>query len=183
MSINSTWNYIEINKKYYLVDSSFGAGYYNNKEFRKEYSDIYFATKPEYFIYTHYPSDSKWQMLSQEYTFKKFDSMPYILNEFYLYGFQTFSPESVDINGIGEVKITLTYNETIKGLKFSYMAANSELFEIDTFKANINNNSNGKVEFIFNKSNTETYYFIIFSTQPNGNDPKGIIFYKLNPTK
>ena len=122
-------------------------------------------------------------MLSQEYTFKKFDSMPYILNEFYLYGFQTFSPECVDINGIGEVKITLTYNETIKGLKFSYMAANSKLFEIDTFKANINNNSNGKVEFIFNKSNAETYYFIIFSTQPNGNDPNGIIFYKLNPTK
>jgi hypothetical protein len=53
---NHAWNMIEINKKKYLIDATWGAGTYNTS-FEKDVSYEYFFTKPELFFYKHYPDN------------------------------------------------------------------------------------------------------------------------------
>ena len=112
--VDSTWNYIVINGTKYLVDLCLAAGKFNEQVFTREYTDIYFATKPEIFINKHFPKDINWQLLSQPITLEKFDSLPYIDYTFFLYGFKTFAPDYKEIKIRNkEIKFELTYDPSI----------------------------------------------------------------------
>ena len=110
---NYTWNYVEIKGEYYLLDVSMVA----DIEFRESYPEfiyLYFGTEPEIFIRQHFPKESKWQLLSEPYTFEKFESMALLNPFFYLLGFKTISPDTTKI--IGDVKIILTSDKSIPKL-------------------------------------------------------------------
>ena len=86
-------------------------------EFRESYPEfIYlcFGTEPEIFIRQHFPKESKWQLLSEPYTFEKFESMALLNPFFYLLGFKTISPDTTKI--IGDGKIILTSDKLIQKL-------------------------------------------------------------------
>ena len=74
---NHAWNAVQINGAWYLLDSTWDAGFIN-KESRKfvkkrdEYS--YFLTNPNHFIYSHYPELRKWQLLDNEWDRDEFFS-------------------------------------------------------------------------------------------------------------
>ena len=85
-----TWNYVEINGEYYLIDVSQAA----ELNFYPQYMYLHFGTKPEIFIRLHFPKDSKWQLLSEPYTFEKFESMALLSPFFYLIGFKAISPDT-----------------------------------------------------------------------------------------
>ena len=57
------WNVLEVDKKYYLIDATWGAGYSENNKYIKRFDEFYFCSNPEYFIFTHFPKESKWQLL------------------------------------------------------------------------------------------------------------------------
>ena len=107
--IESYWNYIVINGNYYLVDTSFGAGYYNETIFLKYYSDLFFATKPEYFINYHYPHDNEYQFLSQSYSLENFDLYPFILYHFYLFGYKDLILRNTKQNEYNEIIFKVTF--------------------------------------------------------------------------
>mmetsp|Transcript_14207 Transcript_14207/g.38528 ORF Transcript_14207/g.38528 Transcript_14207/m.38528 type:complete len:282 (+) Transcript_14207:802-1647(+) len=69
------WNIVllpELNG-YALVDSCWAAGYLNDdKEFVQEYNDVYFFTRPEYFIIDHIPWSSPYSLLDEPLTWKQF---------------------------------------------------------------------------------------------------------------
>ena len=181
-SINSTWNYIVINNESYLVDASLGRKYFSYIEVEKEFSDFYFATKPGIFIKSHYPNNIQYQFLSQPYTLEKFEAFPYVPFEFFMLGFMSFSPETKEINGSGETKITLIYTGSVSTKYLSYYYAFNSKFDIDySIEAKITN-LNGKIEFVFDKNNKETLYLLLVSMAPNGYEIIPIIIYKLNPS-
>ena len=103
--IENDWNSILIDDNYYLIDTTMGAGECFTDYFEKTFSDLYFGTKPEIFIRWHFPEDNKWQLLSEPYTFEKFESMALLYPYFYLF-FKTISPDTNQLIGSGEIILT-----------------------------------------------------------------------------
>ena len=107
---NYTWNYVEIQGEYYLLDVSI----VSDTEFRDSHAEfiyLYFGTEPEIFIRQHFPKENKWQLLSEPYTLEKFESMALLTPFFYLLGFKTISPDTSKV--IGDGKIILTSDKLI----------------------------------------------------------------------
>jgi len=81
---NHAWNAIRINGSWYLVDSTWGAGYIKDGKFKKELSEAFFLTPPEQFVFSHFPVDEQWQLqrtshLSQ----REFESLPQVEPTFF----------------------------------------------------------------------------------------------------
>ncbi|MFT7612084.1 MAG: hypothetical protein ACI9J3_001033, partial [Parvicellaceae bacterium] len=70
------WNVVKINKKWKLVDVTWGSGYirsgFHFKKFEKKVNDHWFTTDPEEFVITHVPEDPMWQLLEQPVSLKVF---------------------------------------------------------------------------------------------------------------
>jgi len=59
------WNALEVKGNKYLIDATWGSGSIkeNENKYTKELKEFYFCTNPEDFIFTHFPNESKWQLL------------------------------------------------------------------------------------------------------------------------
>jgi len=81
---NHAWNAIRVNGNWYLIDSTWGAGYIKDGKFKKELSEAFFLTPPEQFVFSHFPVDEQWQLqrtshLSQS----EFESLPQVEPTFF----------------------------------------------------------------------------------------------------
>ena len=54
------WNAVKIDSVYYLVDSTWGAGFCTEDTFTKKSNDFFFCTNPKYFIRSHFPVFNQW---------------------------------------------------------------------------------------------------------------------------
>lgn len=90
---NHDWNAVKINGVWKLFDSTWGAGFgtvKNGKLVAKvDYTDFWFDVKPEAFIFTHLPVESKWQILSNSIDKKTFEKMPLLSEGFFRLGFDS----------------------------------------------------------------------------------------------
>lgn len=81
-----TWIYAEVDRQRHqgiLLDPTWGAGNVNNGIFtRSENNDEWFDVSPEQMIYTHFPNDSRYQLLSSPISEQKFKTMPYVRPDF-----------------------------------------------------------------------------------------------------
>ena len=66
------WNAVKLNKKWFLIDCSSGSGSVVNTGdslvFVKKYCPFYWLTAPEQLIFTHFPVEGKWQLLSKPWS-------------------------------------------------------------------------------------------------------------------
>lgn len=62
---NHTWNAVQIDSSWYLVDATWAAGYvgYFGDSFIRSYDSRYFLSDPQQFISDHYPEDPFWTLL------------------------------------------------------------------------------------------------------------------------
>lgn len=60
---NHEWNIIKFKNVFYQIDSTWGAGTLNGREFNKELNEFYFCPEPEKLITSHLPEQSKWQLI------------------------------------------------------------------------------------------------------------------------
>lgn len=67
------WTAAKIDKKWYVFDPTWGAGYVNNQKFYKKLNNYYFKVAPSVLISSHIPFDYLWQ----------FSNYPVTNNEFY----------------------------------------------------------------------------------------------------
>ena len=173
--MNSTWNAILIDNNYYLIDSRKGTGYCT-KEFKKKNTDLYFGTKPEIFIRSHFPDDDKWQLLEDKITFDKFSSRPYISYYFYMNGFQTLSPDDAFLDVSYGSKLVLTYDRENTNLSIKTNFVKN--YKFTEYKGH--NVSNGKVVIAFDSKFISEDYLVIYANQEG---PTGIyytiIIYKI----
>lgn len=90
---NHAWNIVKIEEKEYLVDCTWDSGYMSGKNAVQLYSTEYLFTKPEHFIYTHFPDDAQNQLLETPLTQEQFLDLPYfkpILFDVAQNGFENF---------------------------------------------------------------------------------------------
>ncbi|QCE39917.1 transglutaminase domain-containing protein [Psychroserpens sp. NJDZ02] len=126
-SYRHAWNAIKLNDEWILVDTTWGT----SKE--KETSEFYFNIKPELSIITHYPEDSKWQLLKEPLNLEEFNKSQFVKpfwfmigftetpklmsdQEFYYFTFQNIpenkwsvglqlSSDNINFNGMSDIKL------------------------------------------------------------------------------
>ncbi len=108
-SSNHEYNVINLDNKWYPIDSTWGAGHLEGKSFEKEYKEYYFLADPELLIKTHFPVDDKWQLTKKKYTLDEFLSWPYVRGNFYIYGFKRYFPEKalIELNDSNSQKFQI----------------------------------------------------------------------------
>ena len=106
------WNYILLNKEYYLIDVSKSIGICHGLTGVDKQLDLFFGTYPEIFIRYNYPDDSKWQLLPKNITKEQFVNQAFLTDCFYLLNITSISPDSLIIDGKKDTEIILTYNES-----------------------------------------------------------------------
>lgn len=95
------WNVLEVNKIYYIIDSTWGSGYATDDKYTKKLKEFYFCSNPEYFIFTHFPIESKWQLLKSPIKSEDFEKMIKIRYNFFEY-----------FKGLSDIyKLIITKNE------------------------------------------------------------------------
>lgn len=80
------WNAIKLDGKWELIDPTFGAGSINNKAFQKNFETMFFLVPPEQLRFSHYPEDSKWQLIDKTITKEAFDKLPLVRATFFRMG-------------------------------------------------------------------------------------------------
>ena len=90
---NHEYNVIKINNKWYPIESTWGSGYIDGKNFQKKFNGNYFLLNPELLILSHFPKDDKWQLTKEKYTLKEFEYWPKIELKFYEFGFKSIEPK------------------------------------------------------------------------------------------
>jgi hypothetical protein len=88
------WNAVRLYGKWYLLDVTWATGYYDykkNKAF-KEYDEFYYLTPPGYFIRTHFPEDSQWQLLNKKVHKSQFVRWHLFYKHYFAQGIQLINP-------------------------------------------------------------------------------------------
>ncbi len=98
--INHSWNAIEINNKWQLVDATWGSGYVDNNMFVKSLSNFYFCTSPQYLVYTHLPDMPIWQLVDTPISKLKFQEMPIVSSVYFDSMLKDFSPNNNYLEGM-----------------------------------------------------------------------------------
>ena len=75
---NHGWNVVHVGDENILLDSCWGAGTVDGNEFTHRFADWWFDVDPYIMIFSHYPSDPKYQYLSPAVSKEKFDTLPRI---------------------------------------------------------------------------------------------------------
>ncbi len=107
--IDHAWNAVQLDGQWYLLDSTWGAGYIGDDgRFVSRFNDYYFLTRPEYFIYDHLPEDSQWQLLDQPVSRQTYDEFVYLKSGFFQYGLTLKSHTSNTIRANGRVQVSIS---------------------------------------------------------------------------
>ena len=97
---NHAWNAVKLNGHWHLLDTTWGAGIVdsNTRKFVRKFSEFYFLSQPQQFIYSHFPLDASWQLLKSPISFSEFDNLVLIKPEFFSNGLQLYSHKQAEIS-------------------------------------------------------------------------------------
>ena len=73
---NHAWNIVKIDDCWYTIDCTWDSGYMKGKTSVQEYNTDWLFLKPQYFIYSHFPSEEKNQLLDVPYSVSDFSLLP-----------------------------------------------------------------------------------------------------------
>lgn len=80
---NHAWNIVKINNAWYMIDCTWDAGYMEGRIAKQKYTTDYLFLKPEHMIYTHFPSDSRKQLLLKTISAHHFYNLPEVKPKFF----------------------------------------------------------------------------------------------------
>jgi transglutaminase/protease-like cytokinesis protein 3 len=99
---NHAWNAVKVKGEWKLLDCTWGAGALNERgEYVKGFEPFYFFTPPEQFIYSHLPSDPKWQLLPEPFSRIAFEELPQVKPAFFLCGLRFLGSPQANIRAQG----------------------------------------------------------------------------------
>jgi hypothetical protein len=111
-TINHSWNAVKINGKWQLLDVTWGR---NHADSAQPYY-FYFLTPADQFVYTHFPKDTKWQLLNQTRTRDWFNRLPQHHAAFFYYGFEHLSVLKPPVTAEGKFSFSFSNK---KNMSFS----------------------------------------------------------------
>ena len=111
---NHAWNWVDIRGKTYLLDATWASGYVDDSKgkYFRQFNDGFFLTPPAMFVVNHYPSDSRWQLLSDKVSLESFKEFPAVGPGFFKFRVRSFSPKVS--------KVPLKGNQFTLALKFDH---------------------------------------------------------------
>jgi hypothetical protein len=102
------WNAIRIGGRWKLVDPTWGGGVLDEAgKYVRRFDETFFFTPPEHLIATHFPEESRWQLLDPPVTRAEFDSRPFIRPAFFRCGLETRSHGTCRIEAADTLLVTL----------------------------------------------------------------------------
>lgn len=142
---NHAWNIVTIESESYLIDCTWDSGFMDGRVAKQQYTTDRLFLKPEHFIYTHFPQNSSYQLLSTSLTVAQFCLLPFFSPKF----FELASELSINLQKINQINNMLSFEYTIKdGYRFSFR---------------LNDINNGREiqnsTFVQRDGNTETVFF------------------------
>ena len=85
LGANHEWNIIKLDHIYYQIDSTWGAGNLNGRNFQKEFKEFYFCPEPEKLFSSHFPLEPKWQLITPSLSSEEFAKRVRQRPSFYTY--------------------------------------------------------------------------------------------------
>jgi len=112
---NHAWNAVKIDKTWYLVDCTWGSGNIGaDKKFNRSYTDFYFLTPPDHLIFSHFPDNSRWQLIKNQISKIDFSNLPYVRPSFFINRFDFISTPMIQYEIGNEFKIDYRIDPKIK---------------------------------------------------------------------
>jgi hypothetical protein len=138
---NHAWNIVTINGESYLVDCTWDSGFMDGKTAKQEYTTDWLFLKPEHFLYTHYPENSKQQLLATPLTATQFSALPFFKPKL----FELADNISINFQKINQVDNVLSFdyatkdgywlNFTINDIKSGRQIQNRDFVQSDGTKS------------------------------------------------
>lgn len=105
---NHAWNAVKVDGRWQLLDATWGAGSIDERKFKREPNRDWFLVKPEQFIYSHFPSQPKWQLLAEPVVRVDFEQMPQVKADFFALGLHLDTHNQAAIESEGELVVKVT---------------------------------------------------------------------------
>lgn len=102
------WNAVKVDGAWYLVDTTWDAGYLEGAAFVKRFKSVYFATPPEVFSVDHFPDEPSWQLVRPAIDRGEFFRRPMTSAELYVDGFELVRPDRSAVTTDGPFTIELS---------------------------------------------------------------------------
>ncbi|MRX67198.1 Transglutaminase-like superfamily protein [Flavobacterium resistens] len=159
-SSNHAWNMVLIDKKWRLVDVTWGQGYYDSSKGRmvNDFSPIYFDTDPDYFFAKHFPDSGTF--LGDGLSKDDFLNGPLIYNKTIENDYRIKTPDSGIIEAKRGDKITFEIKNVSKSNQVFYLNKRNQPVKIQNAKE-----KRGGLEFqILYDTNVGEYITIFVDT-------------------
>ena len=120
-SSNHAWNIVLIDKKWRLVDVTWGQGYYDSNKGKmvNDFTPVYFDTNPDYFFAKHFPDSGSY--LGNKLSKEDFLNGPLIYNKTIEEDYKVKSPDSGIIDAKFGDKITFEIKNVSKSDQIFYL--------------------------------------------------------------
>lgn len=117
-----SWNVVQIDKEWFFVDATLGAGTvdYIEKTYQHSFNDKYFFTPPEEFFLNHFPKDKGW--LFVEKTPEDFAKLPLLTGEYLKNEFELITPNEgvLDLKGKDSIQFQIKSPVPINNLTYQF---------------------------------------------------------------
>jgi len=111
---NHTWNAVNLEGKWFLLDTTMGSGYLNSKgQLVRQFRSYYFLTPPEAFIYDHFPLIARWQLLAPPLSRQAFEELVWLKQHFFNHDLRLVSHTKATIQTDNQVLVTLQAPEKV----------------------------------------------------------------------
>lgn len=156
-SSNHAWNMVLIDKKWRLIDVTWGQGYYDSSKGRmvNDFNPVYFDTDPDYFFAKHYPDSGSY--LGDKISKEDFLNGPLIYNTTIENDNKIKSPDSGIIEAKNGEKITFEIKNISKSDQVFYLNKKNQPVKVQNPKE-----KRGGLEFQILIDNTVGDYITIF---------------------
>jgi transglutaminase/protease-like cytokinesis protein 3 len=167
-SSNHAWNMVLIDKKWRLIDVTWGQGYFDSSKGRmvNDFNPVYFDTDPDYFFAKHFPDSGTY--LGERLSKDDFLNGPLIYNTTIEKDYKIKSPNSGIIEARNGDKITVEIKNLSKSNQVFYLNKKNQPVKIQNPKE-----KRGGLEFQITIDNNIGDYITVFA------DTNSVVSFKV----
>jgi transglutaminase/protease-like cytokinesis protein 3 len=167
-SSNHAWNMVLIDKKWRLIDVTWGQGYYDSSKGRmvNDFNPVYFDTDPDYFFAKHFPDSGTY--LGERLSKEDFLNGPLIYNTTIEKDYKIKSPDSGIIEARNGDKITVEIKNLSKSNQVFYLNKKNQPVKVQNPKE-----KRGGLEFQITIDNNIGDYITVFA------DTNSVVSFKV----